>query len=111
MPRVCDTFHSMIAKTSDDTTGYDKIHVVFEGERMRLKQEIKARRISETGFAELSEVSHTWLRRILGGEHAGDVAKKKIRAALEICTVCGHKMEVPPDDVLYAVATRKKRRA
>ena len=100
----------MIAKTSGDTTSYDKLRVVFEGERMRLRQEIKARRISETDFAKLSGVSHTWLRRILGGEHAGEGAREKIRAALSVCTVCGHTMEVPTDDVLYAVATRKKKR-
>lgn len=100
----------MIAKTSGDTTSYDNIRVAFEGERMRLKQEISARRVSETRFAKLSGVSHTWLRRILAGEHAGEVAREKIRAALEVCTVCGHKMDVPPDEVLYAVATRRKKR-
>jgi transcriptional regulator with XRE-family HTH domain len=78
---------------------------------MRLKQEIKKRRISETAFAELSGVSHTWLRRILGGEHAGTKARAKIRAALSVCTVCGHEMDVPSDDVLFAKAGRGRKKS
>lgn len=77
---------------------------------MRLKQEIKKRRISETKFAELSGVSHTWLRKILKGDHAGEKARAKIRAALSVCTVCGHAIDVPPDEILFAVASRRKRK-
>ena len=77
---------------------------------MRLKDELRQRRISEKEFARMSGVSHTWLRRILSGEHAGDGARAKIRAALSVCTVCGHKMEVPDDEILFAMATRRRRR-
>lgn len=76
---------------------------------MRLKQEIAKRRISVEEFAHVAGVSHTWMRRILAGDNAGEDARTKIRSALEVCTVCGCKMTVPPDDVLFAVATRRRR--
>ncbi len=97
-------------KLTDGAAGRDTVLVVFDGMRMRLRDEIKKRRISETAFAELSGVSHTWLRRILAGEHAGEMARAKIRTALTVCTVCGCEMTVPNDEELFAVASRKKRR-
>lgn len=93
----------------DDADTYDGVTIVLEGTRMRLQQEIRRRRMSEVEFSKRSGVSHTWLRRILAGEHAGPGARAKIRAALAVCTVCKCEMEVPPDDVLFAKASKKRK--
>lgn len=78
---------------------------------MRLKQEMRRRRIGEKEFAEISGVSYTWLREILGGKRAGSGAREKIRTALSKCTVCGHEMDVPADEELFAIATRRRKRS
>lgn len=100
----------MLEIQAGDATSHDTITVVFEGTRVRLRQEIDNRKVSEEKFAELADVSYTWLRKILAGEPAGPNARQKIRAALSVCTVCGHKMDVPPDDVLFSSATRKRKK-
>ncbi len=79
--------------------------------RLRLREEIHRRRISEEDFAEWCGISYTWLRKILGGDPFGEDAKNKIRAGLVRCTVCEkHTLDVPPDEELFAVATRRKRK-
>lgn len=94
---------------ADDKAWRNTLTVVFEGTRMRLKAELKRRRIGEVEFAKRAGVSHTWLRKIIAGEHAGPGARAKIREALSYCTVCPCRIEVPPDEVLFATAGRKRR--
>lgn len=71
--------------------------------RLNLRAELEKRRMSEVLFAKKSGVSHTWLRRVLEGADPGDWAKAQFRHTLETCDVCGHKMDVPDDEFLYAV--------
>lgn len=99
----------MTAISLGDANRYDSLTVVTEGSRVRLRDEIRKRRISEEDFAKLAGVSYTWLRKIIGGEHAGEDARAKIREALSHCTVCPCRLEVPPDEILFAVVTRKRR--
>lgn len=100
----------MYAKLLDDRGRHNTITVVLEGSRVRLREEIKRRRISEEEFAKRAGISYTWLRHILAGAHAGDEARAKIREALSHCTVCPCRLDVPADEVLFSVATRKGRR-
>lgn len=88
------------------------VTVSFVVTRLRLREEIQKRRISEEDFAEWCDVSYTWLRKILEGKSFGDDARTKIRAGLAKCTVCEkHTLEVPTDEELFAIATRRKHKA
>lgn len=100
----------MLGISSDDQPRYDSVGTVIEGSRLRLKEEIKRRRVGEEEFAGLAGVSYTWLRKILAGETAGPKARENIRRALTVCTVCGCTMDVPPDDELFAVVVRRRRK-
>lgn len=96
----------MTGQALDDSGPHGTIGATSEVARVILRDEIKRRRISEEEFARRAGISYTWLRKIIGGEHAGPEAKRKIREALSVCTVCECKIEVPGDDVLFAVEAR-----
>ena len=100
----------MRALLSDDSHRNVSLAAPSMVTRLRLREEIKKLKISEEDFAERANLSYTWLRKVLGGENPGEVARSSIRAALSSCTICGHAIEPPPDEELFAIAPRKRSR-
>jgi hypothetical protein len=102
----------MTQSLPDRKSRSNTVAVAFVVTRLRLREEIRKRRISEEDFADWCGISYTWLRKILGGDPFGEDAKNKIRAGLERCTVCEeHTLTAPPDEELFSVAKRPKKTA